>query len=204
MKARILRMTESPSARWFDEWSIEQRQEYAGRFRKLAASGQDIDGEARLVDALADRGARILDAGCGAGRMAAYLAAQGHHVLGVDIDPLLIEAGAGQYPGLPLQVLDLREVSPALGEFDLVASAGNVMVFLEPGSEREVLRALASVLRPRGRAVFGFATDRAYTHDQLDEDAASVGWTHEARWATWQMDPYVPDESDWAVSLYRA
>jgi SAM-dependent methyltransferase len=192
----------APSARWFDEWTVDQRQEYAERFRKLAASGQDIDGEARLVDALADRKSRILDAGCGSGRMAAYLAAQGHHALGVDIDPLLIEAGTAQYPGLPLQVLDLREVSPALGEFDLVASAGNVMVFLEPGTEREVLAALASVLRPGGRAVFGFATDRAYTHDELDEDAAAVGWTREARWATWQMDPFT-DDADWAVSLYR-
>ena len=80
-------MPESPSARWFDEWTVDQRQEYADRFRKLAASGQDIDGEARLVDALADRKSRILDAGCGSGRMAAYLAAQGHHALGVDIDP---------------------------------------------------------------------------------------------------------------------
>lgn len=196
-------MTESPAARWFDEWTIEQRQEYAGRFRKLAASGQDIDGEARLVDALADRCARILDAGCGSGRMAAYLAAQGHHAVGVDIDPLLIEAGRSDYPGLPLHVLDLREVSPELGAFDVVASAGNVMVFLEPGSERAVLAALASVLRAGGRAVFGFATDRAYTHDQLDEDTAAVGWTREARWGTWQMDPYVAGESDWAVSVYR-
>lgn len=196
-------MNDAPSARWFDEWSLEQRQEYAARFRTLAASGQDIDGEARMVDALAERGARILDAGCGAGRMAAYLAAQGHDVLGLDIDPVLVEAGRAEYPGLPLEVLDLRAVSPALGAFDLIASAGNVMVFLEPGSERSVLAALASVLRPGGRAVFGFATDRAYSHDQLDADAASVGWTREARWATWQLDPFT-DDADWAVSLYRA
>lgn len=196
-------MNNAPSARWFDEWSLEQRQEYAARFRILAASGRDIDGEARMVDALAERGARILDAGCGAGRMAAYLAGQGHDVLGVDIDPLLIEAGRADYPGLPLQVLDLREVSPALGQFDLLASAGNVMVFLEPGTECHVLTALASVLRPGGRAVFGFATDRDYTHDQLDADAASVGWIREGRWATWQLDPFT-DDADWAVSLYRA
>src|SRR5689334_2184643 len=103
-------MDDAPSARWFAEWTLEQRQEYAARFRTLAASGRDIDGEARLVDALADRGARILDAGCGAGRLAAYLASQGHDVLGVDIDPVLIEAGRADYPGLPLEVLDLREV----------------------------------------------------------------------------------------------
>ena len=196
-------MTETPSARWFDEWSVEQRTEYADRFRRLAANGTDIDGEARMVDAVAGRGSRILDAGCGAGRLSAYRAAHGHAVLGVDIDPLLVEAGLELYPGLPLQQLDLRDVSPDLGSFDIVASAGNVMVYLEPGTERAVLAALASVLRPGGRAVFGFATDRAYTHDQLDLDAAAVGWTREARWATWQLDPFT-DDADWAVSLYRA
>ncbi|MDO7868300.1 class I SAM-dependent methyltransferase [Nocardioides jiangxiensis] len=195
-------MSETPSARWFDEWTEAQRTEYADRFRKLAASGTDIDGEARMVDAIAGRGSRILDAGCGAGRLSAYLAAHGHEVLGVDIDPLLVAAGRELYPGLPLQELDLRDVSPALGSFDIVASAGNVMVYLEPGSERSVLEALASVLRPGGRAVFGFATDRAYTHDQLDLDAASVGWTREARWATWELDPFSTDAT-WAVSLYR-
>lgn len=191
-------------ARWFDEWTPAQRQEYAGRFRRLAASGEDIDGEARLVDALAGRGSRILDAGCGAGRMAAYLAAQGHQLLGVDIDPLLVAAGQDDHPGLDLRELDLRDVSPDLGSFDLIASAGNVMVFLDPGSEPAVLRALASVLRPGGRAVFGFATDRAYTHDQLDRDAAAVGWTRQGRWGTWQLEPYVEGDSDWAVSLYGA
>lgn len=191
------------TTRWFDEWSPAQREEYAGRFVRLAAAGTDIDGEARLVDALAARGSRILDAGCGTGRVAGYLHAQGHQVLGVDVDPLLVAAGRDQHPGVPLQELDLLDVGPALGTFDLVVSAGNVMVYLSPGTERLVLAALASVLAPGGRAVFGFATDRDYTVDQLDADAASVGWEREGRWATWQVDPW-HDGADWAVSLYRS
>ena len=196
-------MTTPPTARWFDEWTLEQRQEYAARFRRLAADGGDIDGEARLVDALASRGSRILDAGCGSGRVAAYLMGQGHRLFGVDIDPVLIAAGREQYPGLPLQALDLLDVSPSLGHFDLIVSAGNVMVYLSPGTEAAVLRALSSVLVAGGRAVFGFATGRDYTHDQLDADAAAVGWTREGRWATWQLDPFT-DDADWAVSVYRA
>ena len=35
---------------------------YIERFRSMAAAGQDLDGEARLVDAMAPRRARILDA----------------------------------------------------------------------------------------------------------------------------------------------
>jgi len=196
-------MTESSGARWFDEWTPTQRSEYADRFRKLAADGVDIDGEARMVDALAARNSRVLDAGCGVGRVAAYLASQGHRAAGVDIDPLLIAAGRKQYPGLPLRELDLVEVSPDMGHFDIVVSAGNVMVYLEPGTEPAVLAALASVLAPGGRAIFGFATDRSYTVSDLDRDAAAVGWTLESRWATWQLDPFTP-KADWAVSVYRA
>ena len=48
-------------------------------------------GEARLIDAMAPRGARILDVGCGQGRTGAYLHSRGHRVTGVDLDPHLIE-----------------------------------------------------------------------------------------------------------------
>ena len=51
---------------------------YIERFRTMVAEGADIDGEARMVDAMVPRGARILDAGCGPGRVGAELASRGH------------------------------------------------------------------------------------------------------------------------------
>lgn len=42
---------------------------YIERFRAMARAGDDLAGEARFVDAMAPRGARILDAGCGPGRL---------------------------------------------------------------------------------------------------------------------------------------
>jgi len=39
--------------------------DYARRWQTMLDRGEDIDGEARLIDALVPRGARILDAGCG-------------------------------------------------------------------------------------------------------------------------------------------
>lgn len=191
------------STRWFEEWSDEQREEYAERFTRLAAAGHDIDGEARLVDAMADRGSRILDAGCGTGRVAAALALRGHEVLGVDADADLVAAGRAQHPGVPLEHLDLLDLAPARhGSFDVVVAAGNVMVYLHPGSEPAVLAAIAGVLRPGGRVVLGFATDRDYTVTDLDRDGAAVGWTLEHRFATWQLDPW-RDGADWAVSVLR-
>ena len=56
--------------------------------------------------------------------------------------------------------------------------------------------------RPAGAAVFGFATDRAYTPDHLDRDAAAVGWRLVHRFSTWQLDPWT-DDADWAVSVFR-
>jgi 2-polyprenyl-3-methyl-5-hydroxy-6-metoxy-1,4-benzoquinol methylase len=190
------------STRWFQEWSDAERTAYATRFVRLARRGQDIDGEARFVDALADRGSRILDAGCGTGRVAAALAARGHDPLGVDADASLVEAGREQYPGLSLEPRDLLDLSEDDGPFEVVVAAGNVLVYVEPGTEAAVLRALASVLSPGGAAVIGFATDRDYTVADLDRDADAVGWRLVHRFASWQLDPWTED-ADWAVSVFR-
>ncbi|MEU8615351.1 SAM-dependent methyltransferase, partial [Actinoplanes sp. NPDC048791] len=50
---------------------------YVERFRTMANNGADLGGEARLIDAMVPRGARILDAGCGTGREGGRLAAAG-------------------------------------------------------------------------------------------------------------------------------
>ncbi|MDX6620950.1 MAG: hypothetical protein QOK36_3336, partial [Gaiellales bacterium] len=72
---------------------------YVERFRAMAARGTDLAGEARLVDALLPRRARVLDAGCGPGRVGAFLADAGHEVVGVDADPVLIAAAEADHPG---------------------------------------------------------------------------------------------------------
>ena len=190
------------STRWFEEWSDAERTAYATRFVRLARRGQDIDGEARFVDALADRGSRILDAGCGTGRVAAAMAARGHDARGVDADGTLIAAGREQYPGLPLEHRDLLDLTADDGPFELVVAAGNVLVYVDPGTEAAVLRALASVLSPGGSVVLGFATDREYTVSDLDVDASAVGWRLVHRLSTWQLDPWT-DDADWAVSVFR-
>ena len=64
---------------------------YGARFARLVADGADVDGEARLADVLAPRGARILDAGCGMGRVGAALRRRGHDAYGVDLDAALLE-----------------------------------------------------------------------------------------------------------------
>ncbi len=60
---------------------------YDRRWEELAAAGQNVHGEADLVESLAPRS--VLDAGCGTGRVAVELARRGIDVVGVDLDASL-------------------------------------------------------------------------------------------------------------------
>ena len=64
-------MSEEPLSRWAR--GGEKNLGYGRRFAELVDSGADVDGEGRLADVLVPRQARILDAGSGMGRVAAYL-----------------------------------------------------------------------------------------------------------------------------------
>lgn len=167
---------------------------YIERFRTMAAEGQDLDGEARLVDAMVPRGARILDAGCGPGRVGGRLAALGHHVVGVDIDPELIAAAEGDHPGAIWLARDLAELDLAsegiVEPFDVIAAAGNVMTFLDPATRRDVLRRLSAHLGPDGRLVVGFGVDRGYDFDDFFDDATSVGLRDVLRLSSWDLRPF--------------
>lgn len=61
---------------------------------------------------------------------------------------------------------------------------------------------LGGLLRPGGRLVTGFATDRDYTVTALATDAEAVGLAVEHRFATWHLDPWTP-AADWAVTVLR-
>ena len=84
--------------RWFTDTKDGHSEWYVARFRRLAADGADLAGEARLVDAMLPPGGRVLDAGCGTGRVGAALFERGHDVVGVDADAVLVEAARVDHP----------------------------------------------------------------------------------------------------------
>ncbi|ORV24066.1 SAM-dependent methyltransferase [Mycolicibacterium conceptionense] len=179
---------------------------YVERFRAMQRAGQDLAGEARLIDAMATRNARILDAGCGPGRVGGYLAEAGHQVVGVDVDPVLIEAAETDHPGPRWIVGDLAELDlPALGiadPFDIIVSAGNVMTFLAPSTRVQVLTRLRAHLADDGRAVIGFGAGRDYEFSQFLDDAATAGFTRDLLLSTWDLRPFTED-SDFLVAILR-
>lgn len=201
---------ESPARpRWFTANAEGHSQTYAQRFRDLAASGSDIVGEARLLDAMLARGSRVLDAGCGGGRIAGALHAAGHDVVGLDVDEVLVEAAVLDHPGPRYGVVDLSRL--ALSDLDdrpvdAVVAAGNVMIFLAPGTERQVLENLCAVTRAGGRVVLGFRRDDAYPFEQFEADLAHLAEqgvaVREQRFATWHLDAFT-ESSDYAVTVLR-
>lgn len=177
---------------------------YVQRFRQMAAEGADLVGEARFVDALAPRGARILDAGCGPGRHGGHLQSLGHEVVGVDVDPVLIAAAEEDFPGPTWLVGDLADLDlPARGipeGFDVVLCAGNVMTFLAPSTRREVLRRMAGHLSGSGRAAIGFGTGRGYAVEEFLADARAAGLEPEVLLSTWDVRPF-HEQSDFLVAV---
>lgn len=168
---------------------------YVERFRSMAAAGDDLDGEARLVDAMAPRPARILDAGCGPGRVGGRLAALGHAVVGVDLDPVLIAAAEEDHPGPTWLVGDLAELDLSAlvpDGFDVIVAAGNVMAFLDPATRRPVLGRLGDHLDADGRLVVGFGAGRDYAVEDFFDDAAAAGLREHLRLATWDLRPWTP------------
>lgn len=200
-------------SRWQELTGGTSGSEYAARFEALARSGKDVHGEAAFCAALAPAGARVLDAGCGTGRVMIRLAELGYDCVGVDLDASMLDVARAEAPHLPFLRADLAEFDPdALGiaaDFDVVVAAGNVLPLLTPGTEATVVARLAAALRPGGLLVAGFGLDAAHlpvpptlTLPEYDACCAAAGLTFVDRFATWDAEPY--EGGGYAVSVHRA
>ena len=87
--------------------------------------------------------------------------------------------------------------------FDVIVLAGNVMVYLAPGTESRAVATLGRSAPPGGRFVVGFATDRDYRVDEFRADLAGAGLQIEHEFASWHLDPWTP-KADWVVTVARA
>lgn len=181
---------------------------YIQRFKDMAANGADLDGEARMVDAMAPRNAHILDAGSGPGRVGGRLHELGHRVVGVDVDPALIDEAKKVFPDAQWFTQDLAELDLAsvgvTEPFDVIVCAGNVMGFLAESTRVDVLRGFAHHLAEDGRSVIGFGSGRGYEFTDFITDAHNAGLVLQLGLSTWDIRPFEEDSTFLVAVFGRA
>lgn len=189
----------NPANRWIEERRTSG-DAYDATYERRAAAGQDVHGEADFVQRFSP--ASVLDAGCGTGRVGRELARRGFSVVGVDIDPEMLTTARTKSPEVDWRLADLATVE--VGRlFDLVVMAGNVMIFLAPGTEGAVLANMARHLAPGGRLVAGFQVmPGRLSVTTYDELAAQAGFVLEERYSTWECGPWSAG-GNYAVSVHR-
>ena len=187
-----------PENPWLDRTRVSG-EEYDAPYAERAAAGQNVHGEADFVESFKPES--VLDAGCGTGRVGVELARRRIEVVGVDIDHRMLNTARDKAPHLQWRLGDLAKID--LGrQFDVIVMAGNVMLFLTPGTEGAVLKNMARHLAPGGHLVAGFQLDAPHFNlEEYDRLASEAGLTLEARYATWDRDPW-ETTSSYAVSVH--
>ena len=193
-------------------------EEYAARFEALAAAGQDPHGEASFCAALLPKGgARVLDAGCGTGRVAVRLDELGFDCVGTDVDESMLAVARRSAPQVPWHRADLARLSAAdldgARGFDLVVMAGNVVPLLAEGTVTSAVRSLANLLRagPGGLVVAGFGLDTTHLPprcpvtpvEEYDAACVAAGLSLRKRYSSWDGAPF-DAAAGYAVSVHES
>ena len=127
------------------------------RVRRTVREGRDTM-RALMLSRLPNdlRGARILDAGCGAGQMTAELAARGAEVVAVDISPQLVEIARSRLPEdlasrVRFEAGDMLDAE--LGRFDHVIAMDSLIYY----GPKDICAALDGLAARSGSVVFTVA-----------------------------------------------
>ncbi|MCT9076530.1 class I SAM-dependent methyltransferase [Streptomyces fulvoviolaceus] len=104
-------------------------------------------------------GAAVLDAGCGRGAVARWLAGRGYRVLGIDVELPDEDATAGEADGLELRRADLLELPGADGRFDAVLLFGVLHYAGHPDRVREMLRTVDRLAAPEAPLALNWICD---------------------------------------------
>jgi len=192
------------SARWVEWRRSVDLDKYDARWESMAARGESVHGEADAVSRLSrdhfDGGTlTVLDAGCGTGRLGIELANRGHRVVGVDLDPDMIDRARRKRSDIEWHATDLVAFT-TLTRFDLVVMAGNIPNFCRPGEQERIVANLAQLLAPHGLLVCGWSqesNDDSYHAEQFIADGEANGLSLVSAWKNWEGDAF--ENGDYVV-----
>ncbi len=106
------------------------------------------------MDAQAVRG-RVLELGCGTGRLTAHLCEKAASVHAIDLSPAMASACRARCPRADVRTGDMRDLGAFADEsFDAIFAVHNVLDVLADDERGVVLDALHRVLSPSGMLVF--------------------------------------------------
>lgn len=98
---------------------------------------------------------RVLDAGCGAGRVLGYLLALGGEVHGIDIAPRMVEYCQTAFPDADVRLGDVGALDECVdGRFDVILATSNLIDVFDDAERHRVLAGLRDVLAPGGMLIF--------------------------------------------------
>lgn len=178
-------------------WDGKRAATYDQKWKQMAAAGENPHGEVDFVEQFSPQS--VLDAGCGTGRVALEFDRRGVQAAGTDVDAAMLSVARENGPHLDWFESDLASL--ALDRtFDAVVMAGNVVLFVEPGTESAVVAGAARHVAPQGRLVAGFGLGRGVTVDDWEAWVSAAGLEPVARHSTWQGDPF-ESTSNYLVSV---
>jgi SAM-dependent methyltransferase len=130
----------------------------------------------RYRDAIVDR--RVLELGCGAGRILRYLVMLGADAHGVDLAAAMVEYCRIAVPEATVSVGDVLDLRASVeGRFDTVIAPDNLIDVFADEERRRVLTQIREIIAPEGLLIFS-------THD--------LGWMDDPTSTPRPSDPYAP------------
>lgn len=182
------------------ESNLSRGDRYERTYELRSAAGEDVHGEANFVMRFSP--GSVLDAGCGTGRVGRELYRRGVDVVGVDLDPEMLETARARCPSVSWIEGDISVIQ--LGRtFDVVLMAGNVINFVIPASRRRALENLAGHLRPTGHLITGYSVvPNGCSPSSFAAWAEAIGLELVESWSTWDQNEFL-EHSDYALTVHR-
>ena len=129
-----------------------------GNFVSEYAKSELRPPEAALFERFeAEIAGRVLELGCGAGRVTGHLIRRAEQVEALDLSPAMIEYCRAKYPGGKFEIGDLSDLSRyESGSFDAVVASFCVLDVLDDADRRHTLEEIHRLLAPDGVLIASF------------------------------------------------